>query len=65
MSDWYMQDEYVRTPGAEPEWPVLPGDWRWWISWQPGFAITLWGKSNFFFGPSVGPTIGFHAGIAI
>lgn len=41
------------------------GDWRWWISWQPGLAIHMWGKSNFFFGPSIGSTIGLHAGFAI
>ena len=65
LSDWYMENGYQRTPTSEPEWPILPGDWRGWISWEPGIAFHLWGKSNFFIGPSIGPTIGLHAGIAL
>lgn len=41
------------------------GSWGWWYSWQPGISIRLWGKSNIFFGPSIGPSIGAHLGIAI
>lgn len=44
---------------------VKPGDWLWYFSWQPGFTVRMWGKSNFFFGPSIGPTFGFHAGITL
>ena len=65
MSDYYMENGVVRSPGAEPEFPVLPGDWKFWGSWQPGIAFHLWGKSNFFIGLSIGPTIGAHAGIAL
>lgn len=65
MSDWYMKNGIVRSPGAEPEFPVLPGDWAFWWSWEPGIAFSLWGKSNFFIGLSIGPTIGLHAGIAL
>ena len=65
MSDYYMENGVVRSPGAEPEFPVLPGDWKFWGSWQPGIAFPLWGKSNFFIGLSIGPTIGAHVGIAL
>ena len=65
MSDYYMENGVVRSPGAEPEFPVLPGDWKFWGSWQPGIAFHLWGKSNFFIGLSIGPTIGAHAGFAL
>ena len=65
MSDYYMENGVVRSPGAEPEFPVLPGDWKFWGSWQPGIAFHLRGKSNFFIGLSIGPTIGAHAGIAL
>ena len=65
MSDYYMENGVVRSLGAEPEFPVLPGDWKFWGSWQPGIAFHLWGKSNFFIGLSIGPTIGAHAGIAL
>lgn len=65
LSDWYMENGYQRTPTSEPEWPILPGNWRVWISWEPGIAFHMWGKSNFFIGPSIGPTIGLHAGIAL
>ena len=65
MSDHYMENGVVRSPGAEPEFPVLPGDWKFWGSWQPGIAFHLWGKSNFFIGLSIGPTIGAHVGIAL
>ena len=65
MSDYYMENGVVRSPGAEPEFPVLPGNWQFWGSWPPGIAFHLWGKSNFFIGLSIGPTIGAHAGIAL
>ena len=39
--------------------------WYWWCSWQPGIAIRIWNRAQFFFGPSIGPTIGLHAGISI
>ena len=65
LSDWYMENGYQSTPTSEPEWPILPGDWRVWISWEPGIAFHMWGKSNFVIGPSIGPTIGLHAGIAL
>ena len=28
MSEWYMEHGVINTPGAEPRYPVLPGDWR-------------------------------------
>lgn len=65
LNDYYMEHGFVRSPGAEPEFPVLPGDWRFWGSWQPGIALHLWGKSNIFIGLSIGPLIGAHAGIAL
>ena len=65
MSDYYLKNGVVRRPGAEPEFPILPGDWKFWGSWQPGIAFHLWGKSNFFIGLSIGPTIGAHVGIAL
>ena len=65
MSDWYMEHGVINTPGAEPRYPVLPGDWRIWGSWQPGIAFSMWGKSNFFIGFSIGPTFGMHAGITL
>ncbi len=65
MSHWYMENGVVRNPGSETDYPVLPGDWRFWGSWQPGIAFSMWGKSNFFIGLSIGPTIGLHTGIAL
>lgn len=38
---------------------------NWYFSWEPGLSIRLWGKSNIFLGPSFGPTIGLHLGLAI
>ena len=63
MSDAYMQNGVVDHPGAEPRYPVLPGDWRFWASWQAGIAFQLWGRSNFFVGTSLGPTFGLHTGV--
>ena len=57
-----------REPRFEGDRPAsLPkkGTMDWWYSWQPGFSIRLWGKSNIFFGPTIGPSIGAHLGIAI
>lgn len=42
-----------------------PGGLSWYFSWQPGIAIRMWGKSNFFIGLSIGPSYGAHAGIAL
>ena len=42
-----------------------PGKMGWWFSWQPGLSIRLWGKSNIFFGPTIGPSFGVHLGVAI
>ena len=41
------------------------GALKWYLSWQPGVSIRLWGKSNVFFGPSIGPSIGLHLGLAL
>ena len=65
MSAWYMEQGIVDYPGAEPRFPVLPGDWSFWPSWQPGIAFHMWGKSNIFLGLSIGPTFGLHAGLAL
>ncbi len=57
-----------REPRFEGDRPTsLPkkGTMDWWYSWQPGFSIRLWGKSNIFFGPTIGPSIGAHLGVAI
>ena len=45
--------------------PTEVGKINWWFSWQPGLSIRLWGKSNIFFGPTIGPSYGVHLGIAI
>ena len=44
-----------------------------WLSWQPGIALRLFGKSNLFLGPAVYlslkelilPSIGLHLGLAL
>lgn len=41
------------------------GELDWYLSWQPGLSIRLWGKSNIFFGPTIGPSIGLHLGLAL
>ena len=41
------------------------GSVGWLISWQPGLSLRLWGKSNLFVGPTLGPSLGFHVGVAI
>ena len=45
--------------------PTEVGKINWWFSWQPGLSIRLWGKSNIFFGPTIGPSFGAHIGIAL
>lgn len=45
--------------------PVEVGDLRWFFSWQPGLSIRLVGKSNLFFGPCLGPSLGVHLGVAL
>ncbi|MBP5539749.1 MAG: hypothetical protein J6X69_08040 [Bacteroidales bacterium] len=45
--------------------PMQVGAMRWFFSWQPGLSIRLWGKSNIFFGPTIGPSFGVHLGVAI
>ena len=45
--------------------PTSKGKVNWWYSWQPGISIRLWGKSNIFFGPTIGPSFGVHLGFAI
>jgi hypothetical protein len=52
---------------GDPLWwfTCKPGGLSWYFSWQPGIAIRMWGKSNFFFGLSIGPSYGVHAGIAL
>lgn len=65
MGDGYLKNGIDRGDGQEPSYPVLPGDWLSWISWQPGFAVNMWGKSNLFIGLSICPYFGFHAGITL
>ena len=43
----------------------VAGVCRWYFSWEPGLSIRLWGKSNLFLGPTIGPSIGLHLGLAI
>ena len=50
--------------GQDPA-PARVGEISWFFSWQPGLSIRLWGKSNLFFGPTIGPSFGLHLGIAI
>ena len=66
-SDLMGGGSYIYKVSAAREHPGLPqqGTLRWWYSWQPGISIRLWGKSNIFFGPTLGPSIGAHLGIAI
>ena len=67
-SDLLGGGSYVYKVSGPPERDAgLPatGSWGWWYSWQPGLSIRLWGKSNLFFGPTVGPSFGAHLGIAI
>jgi hypothetical protein len=45
--------------------PMKVGEIKWFFSWQPGLSIRLWGKSNIFFGPTLGPSLGVHLGVAI
>lgn len=56
VPDNHLDDEFAS---------LRPGDWRWWLSWQPGIAVRTWGRSNLFLGLSIGPTIGFHGGITL
>lgn len=65
MDDWYMEHGVVDDQDSEPRYPVLPGDWTFWPSWQPGIAFHMWGKSNIFMGLSIGPTFGMHIGITL
>ena len=65
MNDWYMEHGVVDYPDTEPRYPVLPGYTKAWISWQPGIAFHMWGKSNIFIGLSIGPTFGLHAGVTL
>ena len=45
--------------------PYKPGAISLYFSWQPGIAIRMWGKSKFFVGLSIGPSIGLHSGISL
>lgn len=64
MSGDNPMTDYPSQPGDELWWLTLkPGKLCWYLSWQPGIAIRLWEKTNFFAGLSVGPSIGFHSGI--
>ena len=65
MGDSYLQNGIERVGEQEPSYPILPGDWLSWMSWQPGFAVNMWGKSNLFIGLSIGPIFGFHSGITL
>ena len=52
---------------------VRRGTDTFWLSWQPGISLRLFGKSNLFLGPSVYlslkefvfPSIGLHLGLAL
>ena len=54
-----------KVDGAIIEGNPKAGELNWYLSWQPGLSIRLWGKSNVFFGPSIGPSIGLHLGLAL
>lgn len=64
-SDVMVGGSYIyKVDGWEPGVPSK-GSVEWLTSWQPGLSIRLWGKSNIFLGPSFGPSIGLHAGLAL
>lgn len=65
-SDLMGGGSYIyRSTKPDPTDKPRVGDWKWYFSWQPGLSIRLWGKSNLFFGPTLGPSIGIHLGLAI
>ena len=48
------------------------GDGHFYLSWQPGISLRMWGKSNLFLGivvttsfKPISPTFGLHLGLAL
>ena len=64
-SDILMGGKYVYKTTSDHFDVDRKGSWGWLWSWQPGLSIRVWGKSNIFFGPNIGPSPGLHIGIAL
>ena len=64
-SDILMGGKYVYKATSDQPDVDRKGSWGWLWSWQPGLSIRVWGKSNIFFGPNIGPSPGLHIGIAL
>ncbi len=64
-SDLMLGGRYVyKATEVHPDVPDK-GSVKLLFSWQPGIALRLWGKSNIFVGPNIGPSIGLHVGLTI
>ena len=70
----YRNPGYVENPDElHPSFGKKKGDGIFFFSWQPGFAVRMWGKSNLFLGLVVTPDLrfiglplfGLHLGLAI
>lgn len=65
-SDVMVGGSYAyKVDGAIIDGNPKAGELNWYLSWQPGLSIRLWGKSNIFFGPTIGPSVGLHLGLAL
>ena len=65
-SDVMVGGSYAyKVDGAIIDGNPKAGELNWYLSWQPGLSIRLWGKSNVFFGPTIGPSVGLHLGLAL
>ena len=65
-SDLMVGGSYVyEASGYVVDGSPKAGVCKWYFSWEPGLSIRLWGKSNLFLGPTIGPSIGLHFGLAI
>ena len=64
-SDLMLGGRYIyKTTDDHPD-VAEKGSVKLLFSWQPGIALRLWGKSNIFVGPNIGPSIGLHVGLTI
>ena len=64
-SDILMGGKHVYKATSDHSDVDRKGSWGWLWSWQPGLSIRVWGKSNIFFGPNIGPSPGLHIGVAL